>query len=156
MPTQFWKHDCHGARGTATTSPVCQHCGQQQEYDGWHLTMYEGMAVYQYVYGLKPMGPHRPLADRLLLPLRRRCQTCAGEGLLSAGRPGTPWRLCPACEGTGGAWICGEEDVEAARREVLKSFPDAAVTRTPPNFVSPTLALNLGTGQVVELKHERE
>jgi len=156
MPTEFWAHNCPEARGTATTSPICQYCGGQQEYDGWLLTMYENMAVYQYVYGLKPMGPHRPMADRLLTPLRRRCETCAGEGVLSAGRPGAPWRLCAVCEGTGGTWNRSSEDVEAARREVLKSFPDAAVARTPPNFVSPTLALNGWTGQVVDLRDERK
>jgi len=33
--------------------------------------MHEKMAVYQYVYGLKPIGPHRPLADQLLASKRR-------------------------------------------------------------------------------------
>lgn len=156
MPLQFWRHSCPEAKGILTTNPICQYCGQPQEYAGWSLTMYEGMAVYQYVYGLKPMGAHRPMADRLLTPLRRRCETCAGEGVLSAGQPGSRWRVCAACEGTGGTWGCSPDDVEAVRREVLRVFPDAGVARTTANFVSPTLALKIGTSQVVELTDEQE
>ena len=46
------------------------------------------------------------------------------------------------------------EEIEAVRREVLQAFPDAAVGRTPANFVSPTLALKLATGCIVELTEE--
>lgn len=155
MPLQFWKHTCPEVGGVATTNRVCTYCGRQQEYDGWHLHMYENMAVYQYVYGLKPTGPHRPLADRLLTPLRITCKACAGRGLRT-GREGDRWSLCPACEGTGGTWSSSPEEVEAVRREVLRAFPHAGVARTPANFVSPTLALNLASGCIVELTKEPE
>ena len=32
-------------------------------FDGWGLSMWEKVAIYRYVYGLNPFGPHRPLAD---------------------------------------------------------------------------------------------
>jgi hypothetical protein len=156
MPIQYWKHTCAESGGTVrTTRPLCPDCGEPQEYDGWHLGMYERMAVYQYVYGLKPMGPHSPLVERRLTPLRLTCRACAGRGL-RAGRQNERWSLCPACEGTGGTWTCSSEEVEAIRREIMRAFPDAEVAHTPRNFVSPTLALKLATGCVVELTEETE
>jgi hypothetical protein len=154
MPVQGWKHTCPKSSGTTwTTKPSCPHCSGPQEYDGWRLGMHELMAVYQYVYGLKPIGPHRPMADRLLSPLRLRCGACGGRGL-RPGREHERFSLCPMCEGTGGTWSCTPEEVEAIRREVLRAFPDAEVALTPTNFVSPTLALHLASGCIVELTDE--
>ena len=117
------------------------------------MGMHERMAAYQYVYGLKPNGPHRPLADRLLTPLRITCERCEGRGLCS-GPDVNRWYLCSVCEGTRGFWSRSPEEIEAVRREVLQAFPDAAVGSTPANFVSPTLALKLATGCIVELTEE--
>jgi hypothetical protein len=69
---------------------------------------------------------------------------------------GNRWRLCAACEGTGGVWNGSTEDVEAARREVIKAFPESAVDRTPPRFVAPGITLHLSTGRVVDLLSESD
>jgi len=156
MPIQWWKHTCpRSGETTFTNKPSCPHCSEPLEYDGWLLGMHEDMAVYQYVYGLKPIGPHRPMADRLLVPLRLLCKACAGRGLRPS-RENERWRLCPVCEGTQGIWRCTPEEVEAVRREVLRAFPDAEVTRCPANFVSPTLAFHTPSGRIVELTEERD
>jgi hypothetical protein len=116
--------------------------------------MHEAMAVYQYVYGLKPIGPHRPVADELMTPLRVICGMCTGTGLRPSVE-GEWWSLCPYCEGTQGVWRSNPEEVEARRREVLRRFPDAKVAHSPSNFVSPTLAFHLESGRIVELTEER-
>jgi hypothetical protein len=72
MPQRMWDHShCCGAFQSG--SPECNDGGTRGRFTGWHLTMHESMARYQYVYGLKPIGPHRRLADELLTPLRVKC-----------------------------------------------------------------------------------
>jgi hypothetical protein len=113
--------------------------------------MYEKMAVYQYVYGLKPIGPHRGLADRILTPRREQCPSCHGRGIVTL-RNGDSWALCGPCEGTGGHWACGLEEVEALRRRVLHKFPDSAVADTPHNFVSRGIVFDVGANTVIDLE----
>ena len=56
------------------------------------------MSAYQRATGLKPIGRHRPTADRLLRGLSQRCVHCGGDG----HRPvGTRWLWCEACGGLG-------------------------------------------------------
>jgi len=68
MPQKMWKHRCpKGGGGLSWSgSPGCDTCGEPGEYDGWHPGMHEAMARYQSKYGLKPIGPHRKMADELL------------------------------------------------------------------------------------------
>jgi len=110
------------------------------------------MARYQYVYALKPMGPHRPLADAVFSGMRETCSTCAGDGILTVDG-GVRWRSCPACEGTGGRWTRPDEEVEAARRAVLECHPDAAATPTPA-FLSRMHFYNLATGEMISSPKE--
>ena len=59
-------------------------------------SMIERMGAYQRTIGLKPIGLHRPTADRLLRSLSQRCRLCAGDGF----RPvGTCWLWCEGCDG---------------------------------------------------------
>jgi len=86
--------------------------------------MHERMARYQAVYGLKPIGPHRPMADKLLGGKRADCDECDRQGFV-ARDDGRGWLTCRACEGTGRTWACSPEEVKATRRTILERFPDA-------------------------------
>ncbi len=155
MPAQRWKHQCRYRTVWLATFEPCTTCGAEGRYDGWMLRMEETMAVYQYVYGLLPIGPHRPLADRVFSRKRDQCEQCRGRGIITV-EDGNTWRLCAACEGTGGLWNCSTKDVEAARSEVIEAFPASAVDRTPSNFFSPGMTLHVATGRAVDLLRESD
>ena len=112
----------HGVPGSWTTSSRCTQCGQPGQFAFWRLGMHQAMARYQYVYGLKPIGPHRKAADELLGGLRRTCPECNGEGVLSLDGP-RRWKACPTCEATGGFWTCSDDERRVARERVLAEFP---------------------------------
>ena len=96
-------------------------------FEGWGRGgTIEAMAMYMAVYQLSPLGPHRPLADKLLGPLRTKCTTCDGNGLLGTERDTNP-RECSHCEGTGGFWNCTDAELAAAYAQVLEAYPDARV-----------------------------
>ena len=104
---------------------MCEDCGRRGCPAGWSRSIIEMMGAYQRRTGLKPIGPHRPLADELLGPLTRRCQTCAGQGLLDAEQ-GEGWRYCPACDGLGTYLAGTAAEIAEARRRILDAFPNAA------------------------------
>ncbi len=147
MPHAMWRHSCCPAGTGSSSTPACGACGQPGVFDGWHLSMHEMMACYQYVYGVKPLGPHRPLTDQLLGPMRQRCSNCAGNGICSLSADG--WRGCAACEGTGGVWTGTALQLEAAYREILRNFPNAAARGRPHDFLGGTVVLDLAHDEVV-------
>jgi hypothetical protein len=154
MPHPLWRHTCGGTH-LLIRSPICSTCGNEGEFHGWRLSVHESMARYQYVYGLKPIGPHRQVADDLLFDLRAPCPRCLWDGIITVEGGGT-WRMCPVCEGTGGFWTPPDEQVEAVRQEILKQFPDAAA-RSLPGFVSVGVVLDLGSNEIVAVpRRERE
>ncbi len=120
MPYRLWRHVCRET-DVQTGSPDCSVCGGRGQFVGWRLSMWEAVSVYGYVYGLRPFGPHRPLADQLLAPMRDPCVRCDGHRVLTRDDGG--WAVCPACEGTGGVWNRPAEDVEAFRRAVVARWP---------------------------------
>lgn len=127
MPQKFWNYSCcKSGRRAAGGMPTCPSCGQPGQYDGWHYGMYETMSVYQNMYGLKPIGPHRRLADELFADVSVACLTCAGRGLLDVSG-GEAWIQCSDCRGMGFIWKSTSEEVKALRRQVLEDFPDAGV-----------------------------
>lgn len=89
----------------------------------------QAMARYQTLYGIKPVGPHRPLADSLLKDILCKCDACAGTGLNGAyGSLG--YRICPVCHGLGDTYSITLDALQALRQQVLDRYPDAA----PPNW----------------------
>lgn len=66
MPVRVWKHPCcdtnadirHGAQVRAA-------CGTMGEPVGLQYSRFESMAFYQNTFELKPIRPHRDMADRL-------------------------------------------------------------------------------------------
>jgi hypothetical protein len=146
MPMRYWEHDCAGSQRMHAV-PQCDTCGVTGKFLGWRFTRFEAMACEQYVYRLKPMGRHRRRAHDLLYPLRRRCGRCSGYGLLDV-EGDRSWRVCPECEGTGGFWTVGDEEVEAARALILSEFPDAAAP-APRAFIGVPLVHSLRTNVVL-------
>lgn len=88
--------------------------------------MWEAARSYHYVYGLNPMGPHRPLADRLFRGMRDRCVRCGGRAVLTLDEKA--WRACLTCEGTGGVWNRPSDEVDAVWRQIVARWPGAALS----------------------------
>ena len=149
MPTRTWRCQCLAENSYRTGNETCATCGEYGAWMGWRLGMYELMARYQYVYGLKPIGPHRPLADRVLGDLRGVCERCKGAGVLT-GPPSAPPIFCTDCEATGGFWTAQEHEISAAKAEVLRQFPDAAAPNGHLNFTLPAQVYDLGAGVMLD------
>lgn len=113
--------------------------------------MHEQMGRYQFVYGLKPIGPHRRMADEKLSSLRRRCEMCFGRGIVDSDGSAT-WSRCSSCDTRGAFWTCSSEELETARVAVLQAFPDAEVKDPTPNYVGAKVVYHLGTGRIVNLQ----
>jgi len=58
----------------------------------------ERMGAYQRATGLKPIGVHRPAADKLLKGVSHRCVQCGGQGYVEVRRA---WIWCEVCGGLG-------------------------------------------------------
>jgi len=154
MPQKMWKHRCpKGGGGLSWSgSPGCSSCGGPGEYDGWHPGMYEAMARYQSKYGLKPIGPHRKMADELLGSLNEKCKPCDGRGLRDTAHGS--WQVCPACRGFGSFFTRPAYEIQALRRRVLATYPDAAADPVP-NFFTGEPALSLANQEMVDLSRPR-
>ncbi len=122
MPMRLWRHICRG-RMVLEGSPRCPKCGAHGVFDRWHRGMWEAVPLYAYVYGLAPMGPHRPLADRLFAAMREHCVRCGGHTILTIDED--TWSYCPVCEGTGGIWTRPSHEVDAVRRRIVAHWPRA-------------------------------
>ncbi len=155
MPLKMWKHRCpKGSGGLSWTGfPRCSTCGEPGEYDGWQPRMYEAMAQYQSTYRLKPMGPHRKMAQELLGSLSEKCQVCDGRGLRDTAH-GTSWQLCPACRGLGAFFTRPVDEIQALRRRVLAAYPDAAADPVPNLFIGEP-GLNLARQEIADLSGRR-
>lgn len=154
MPQKMWKHRCPKGGGLSRSgSPVCRTCGEPGEYDGWHPGMHEAMARYQSKYGLKPIGPHRKMADELLGSLNESCEPCDGRGLRDTAN-GRSWQVCAACRGFGSFFTRPAYEIQALRRRVLAAYPDAAADPVP-NFFTGEPALSLADQKMVDLSRPR-
>lgn len=153
MPGRLFRPCSCSRSSTAylTGRPRCSTCGVSHEFVRWDLVRHEDMARYQYVTGFKPIGPHRPMTDSVLVKSHRKpCDRCHGRGLLTVDRD--RWRGCPACEGTGGFWTSSEDELEAARARIRAAYPDAYVKHPTPRFLGGNLARSMGTGEVIDLE----
>jgi hypothetical protein len=126
MPYQRWVNTCSCSTYSRTGDPECPSCGQQREVAGWSYSMYESMAAYQSLYGLKPVGPHRKLTDESFRSMTVSCDACGGEGLLD--NP-PRWIACATCRGFGSVFTVPPEVVDGVRSQILEAFPDAAAER---------------------------
>jgi diguanylate cyclase with GGDEF domain len=155
MPQKMWKHRCPkgGAGLSWSGSPGCSTCGGTGEYDGWHPGMHEAMARYQSMYRLKPIGPHRKMADELLGSISKKCEPCGGRGLRDTAN-GHSWQVCEACRGFGAFFTRPAHEIQALRRRVLAAYPDAAADPVA-SFFAGEPALNLAKQEIVDLAQAR-
>lgn len=145
MPDLIRYCRCDGTERRASTEMPCSACRGSGHFTRWTLGTHERMARYQYVTGLRPIGPHRRLAGELLNPLRTECLGCAGEGILDDA---DGWRVCTSCEGTGGHWTVNEARIRRELRKILRWFPEAAAPATP-GFLSYPLLFDVAEGVIV-------
>ncbi len=126
MPNKKWKHHCPNRGGAEITlgKEVCDDCGQRGEFAGWGHSMVEAMGAYQRRTGLKPIGPHRSLADKILAGHYKPCPTCHGSGLVEdADGENAHW--CPMCQGKEYLFDGTPEEETALMDEIRKEYPDA-------------------------------
>lgn len=123
MPYRQWTNRCACEAYLRTAEPTCPTCGQARDYAGWAFSMHESMARYQSLYRLKPVGPHRKMADEALRNLTASCEACEGVGLLDAP-PG--FRVCESCRGLGRVFTMPVDVVDGIRNNVLEHYPEAA------------------------------
>ena len=110
---------------------------EEQVFSPWALprNIAEAMSGYVIKYGLKPYGPHRPLADELLHGINRECETCGGTGLRGTyGAIG--WVVCPECHGLGSVYTISLEDLLSRRQKVLAQYPDAEIPNWRPGIAT--------------------
>ena len=111
--------------------------------------MFQAMARYQALKGLKPVGPHRTLADSLLKNITCKCDTCGGTGLYGT-YGGLGWRVCPACQGLGETYRISLDELQALRRQVLDRYPDAAPPGWRPADPISCPVQELATGRMID------
>lgn len=128
MPHPFYIHPCCLKPSTLTGSATCPRCGESGIFARWDRSMHEAMAFYTRLFRLEPIGPHRPLADRLLGALRSTCNRCTGTGIV--GNERGYWQ-CPQCEGGGGVWTGTDDEIYTAYQRIRQEFPDAIVADGP-------------------------
>jgi hypothetical protein len=143
MPRQMWKHECCGGW---TSAPDCS-CGVAGTYEGWQYCMYELMARFQYITGMKPIGPHHMHTVRVLLKHRVECSNCHGNGLVDGD--GNTYAICAPCEALGSFWTIPLDEVEAIRRQILAEFPNAGAPRATGRFFNGPAVLDLAAGEML-------
>ena len=82
----------------------------------------ERMSAYQRSTGLKPIGLHRPTADRLLRGVSQRCAHCGGDGYRAVGKS---WLWCEACGGLGR--LMTPKAQFTLRRQVMERYPASSI-----------------------------
>ena len=150
MPVLLWRHRCLDGYAVRK-DPWCPVCSERSVVAGMAFDVHQSMAVYQYVYGLKPVGLHRLLTERLFFGMRDRCERCKGGGVIGDWERAW-WRLCPECEGTGGFWNRPDDEIEATRLRVLEEHPDAEVRDAPSDFASDRLRFKMAINTVVKIR----
>ena len=148
MPQQFWTHQCPGEAEHLRGSPRACECGGPMVYAGWRNTTHEAMAWSQKTSGLKLMGKHRRLEDRLFTGASTECGTCAGAGYFDAVG-GLSFVLCGECAGAGYVSTISAEQRAALRSQVLKKFPLAAAPMDLPNPAFARLYHDIGQSVII-------
>jgi RecJ-like exonuclease len=80
----------------------------------------ERLRAYQRATGLKPVGRHRPAADKLLKGVSHRCGQCSGHGYVEVR---SAWIWCEGCGGLGRVMTPKAQFLFRGRME--ERFPEA-------------------------------
>ena len=98
---------------------------------GSRPSMIEKMSAYQRTTGLKPIGVHRPAADRLLKGVSHRCVHSGGQGYVEVRRA---WIWCEVCGGLGR--VMSPRAQTLLRGRVGEQFPGAVAQGPTPTLVT--------------------
>ena len=126
MARAVWEHACPATGQTKQRDErwTCFRCRQRAGLASVRYSMIEQMGKYSRCYGLGSVGPHRPLADKLLKEVAViTCEPCAGTGDRIVGDEDV--RNCWPCAGTGIApesW----DAVARVRAHVIEAYPESA------------------------------
>jgi hypothetical protein len=93
---------------------------------GSRPTTIERMRAYQRATGLKSVGMHRPVADKLLRDVSQRCGQCAGQGYFEVRHA---WIWCEVCGGLGR--VMTPKAQRLLRGRVEEKFPGAVAAPAP-------------------------
>ena len=113
MPRRFYQHICKDHDLRMINWTPCNVCGAPGVYAGWEYSGIESMGHYKRLYGLPPMGPHRPFVD--WLRLAECCIACDGKGLLDIDN-GRDYVSCAVCDGIGRRLVCPPQDLNAVQQ----------------------------------------
>lgn len=129
MPATDWSKRCscrdRGFRNA--NSCACPTCGAIAA-ETWTLRRHEAMAQYQRLFRLKPVGPHRPMLERVLRQRIRTYTNCGTSGF-RARNYAYPC-LCDECDALGARWHTAPHVADAARETILAMYPDASAPPT--------------------------
>jgi hypothetical protein len=153
MPQRMWKHDCRKGGSSRHGSPGRCSCGAPYEYDGWSNGMLESMAWYQKLYGLKPLGPHRPLANKVLSGAVRLCPECSACGYHDV-RHGESYRVCTSCHGAGRSLVISDEELARLRSIILDKYPEAGAPRAVADPETGVVIHDLDKGEMIVVTGE--
>ena len=125
MPHKLWVHNCKELHNSSVGlgAEVCPDCGEHGQYAGWHFGVVESMCAYHQRTGLSPIGPHRPLADKLITPHMQVCEQCKGVGVIEIENCKS-FKDCPGCHGAQFLFDGTDEELEALRQEIYLEFPE--------------------------------
>jgi hypothetical protein len=127
MPHKTWIHECTKSHRTEQQgAEICSDCGQRGQYDGWQLGMHEAMLAYQIRTGLRPIGPHRGMADELLDRRWKDCEQCHGRGVNTIN-DGASYEICPRCHLAQYLFDGSQEEFEELIKRIVSVFPSAPV-----------------------------
>ena len=135
MVHKRWFHKCKELGEVGLRVEVCPHCGKRGRFDGWSPSMVEAWCDYQRRTGMKVLGPHRPLTDKLLEPHVSNCSRCGGGGIVR-----TRGTRCPTCKGVGYVADCSQEELEMIRRKILAKYPNASAPQWGTKVLKPARA----------------
>ena len=153
MPYPQWAHTCPKAGGTTSHHApfTCKTCRERAVFSGWLQPMHASMASYQHRHGLKPVGPHRKLADEAYTGVWARCEGCGGSGLQPIE---TGVFACAACDGVGATLLVPVAELQRRREQVLTAYPDAGAPLMPfESVLGRAHVHDVGSGKMLSVQH---
>lgn len=122
MAYRAWWHPCcrHRNHLSDPRRSLCTRCGQPGIPDGWRFARGDDRVNFQRLFGVRPDGPHRGLAIRLLWPLTTACEGCDGRGLRGGH---ARWMPCLECRKLGRHWSADDAAIREAYRELFLLHP---------------------------------
>lgn len=127
MSYKKWVHHCkeHGNKEVELMDKICPECGELGTFNGWGHSVIEMMASYSLRYKLRPIGPHRMMADELFHGRMKKCDQCNGYGLIDSPNGDDRGISCPKCDYGQYVFDGSPQEFESIRQKIISAFPTA-------------------------------